>query len=326
MKKKIKLLSIAILFLVGALTLSMLSYQAKPATSGLVGSWKFDEGSGNIAHDSSGNGNDGTINGATWVTLNNGFALSFDGLHDYVTVPHSNTLVSPQFTIEAWIQLHADVGNMHERIVSKQETNERSYSLDIFGNGYDGSTGNQLVLNVGSGQSYPFLMSTTKLSIETWYFVVGTQEGRTSKLYINGKLDIEGTTTTQTTDNPAVLTIGCCAPSETDTSRHAFFNGAIDEVKIYNRALTSDEVYNDYIGEQTPFWMQWWFWTIIALGAIVVVLAFATVHYRKKPSFSKETSVMQSKTTQRANRVCPKCGANLPADSKFCGKCGTSLE
>jgi ribosomal protein L40E len=75
-----------------------------------------------------------------------------------------------------------------------------------------------------------------------------------------------------------------------------------------------------------PLWMQWLFWTTIALGAIVVVLAFTTVRYRRKPSVSKETSVMQSKTTQRANKVCPKCGANLPADSKFCGKCGTSLE
>jgi ribosomal protein L40E len=87
----------------------------------------------------------------------------------------------------------------------------------------------------------------------------------------------------------------------------------------------------DYISleapnEEIPLWMQWWFWTITALGAIVAVLAFTTVHYRKKPSVSKETSVMQSKTTQKANRVCPKCGANLPADSKFCGKCGTSLE
>jgi ribosomal protein L40E len=87
----------------------------------------------------------------------------------------------------------------------------------------------------------------------------------------------------------------------------------------------------DYISleapsEEIPLWMQWWFWTMIALGAIVVVLAFTTVHYRRKPSVSKETNVMQSKTAQKANKVCPKCGANLPADSKFCGKCGTSLE
>jgi len=92
---------------------------------------------------------------------------------------------------------------------------------------------------------------------------------------------------------------------------------------IYGRS--ADEVWNDYIGT-ISVWMQWWFWTIIALGAIVVVLVFATVHYRKKPSISKETSVMQSKTTQKANKTCPRCGANLPAGSKFCGKCGTSLE
>jgi len=77
---------------------------------------------------------------------------------------------------------------------------------------------------------------------------------------------------------------------------------------------------------EAPFWTRWWFWTIIALVAIVVVLAFTTFRYCKKPSISKETGAMQSKMAQKASKICPKCGANLPADSKFCGKCGTSLE
>jgi ribosomal protein L40E len=77
---------------------------------------------------------------------------------------------------------------------------------------------------------------------------------------------------------------------------------------------------------QSLFWSQWWFLAIIGLGAIVIVLAFTTVHYRKKTPVSKETNVTQSKTAQKASKICPRCGANLPADSKFCGKCGTSLE
>jgi N-acetylneuraminic acid mutarotase len=77
---------------------------------------------------------------------------------------------------------------------------------------------------------------------------------------------------------------------------------------------------------EIQLWMQWWFWTIIALGAIVVILGFTTVHYRKKPSVSKGGNDMQTKTAQRTNKVCPNCGANLPVDSKFCGNCGTSLE
>jgi len=56
-----------------------------PLDDGLVGYWSFNEGSGTIAHDYSGNGNDGTINGgATWVAGISGYALSFDGFNDYL--------------------------------------------------------------------------------------------------------------------------------------------------------------------------------------------------------------------------------------------------
>jgi len=95
-------------------------------------------------------------------------------------------------------------------------------------------------------------------------------------------------------------------------------NGVMPEVAV-STTITS-------VSTNIPSWMQWWFWTIIALGVIVVVLASTTVHYRKKPPISKETSVIQSKTAQKGIKTCPNCGANLPADSKFCGKCGTSLE
>jgi N-acetylneuraminic acid mutarotase len=77
---------------------------------------------------------------------------------------------------------------------------------------------------------------------------------------------------------------------------------------------------------ETSLWMQWWFWAIIALGVIAAVLAFTTVHYLGKASKSKETNAVPSKTMPKDIKVCPKCGANLPAGSKFCGKCGTSLE
>jgi hypothetical protein len=212
--------------------------------SGLVGCWKFDEGSSTTAYDSSGYNNDGILtNGPAWVNGKYGKALSFDGADDYVQVPHSSTLNSPNFTIEAWIYLNADIGNTQKRIVSKQETFSRSYSFDLFGNGYSGSTGNQLVLSIGNGAEWVNFMSDTKLSIKTWYHVVGTHEGTTSKIYINGQLDKSGTTTTQTTDNPAVLTIGCT--KQTGDAPTFFFNGIIDEVRIYNRTLSQQEIVAD---------------------------------------------------------------------------------
>jgi len=73
-------------------------------------------------------------------------------------------------------------------------------------------------------------------------------------------------------------------------------------------------------------WQQWWFWTIIVLSIIAVLLVFTALRYRKKALASKEIKVTPSMPTPKEYIACPNCGANLPADSKFCGKCGASLE
>jgi len=72
---------------------------------GLVAYWKFDEGNGTTASDSSGNGNTGTlINGPLWTAGKVGNALYFDGIDDIVTVANSNSLgLSSAFTLSAWV-------------------------------------------------------------------------------------------------------------------------------------------------------------------------------------------------------------------------------
>lgn len=76
-----------------------------------------------------------------------------------------------------------------------------------------------------------------------------------------------------------------------------------------------------------PFWTQWWFWAIIALGITTSAFAFTTVRYRKKAHIPKEPKVITAKpVSKKEYKVCPNCGARLPVDSAFCGKCGTSLK
>src|SRR5208337_5675022 len=88
-------------------------WQTRPAAQaaiitphpGLVGWWRFDEGSGTIAGDSSGNGNNGTIYGATWVTGKYGDALSFDGASNYVSIPYNPifNFGTGSFSVGVWI-------------------------------------------------------------------------------------------------------------------------------------------------------------------------------------------------------------------------------
>lgn len=76
-----------------------------------------------------------------------------------------------------------------------------------------------------------------------------------------------------------------------------------------------------------PFWKQWWFWTTIALGITTSVFAFTTTHYRKKWRTLKESKVTPAKPVSKKEYiVCPNCGAKLPMNSTFCGKCGTPLK
>jgi len=87
---------------------------------GVVGSWHFDEGSGTTAYDTSGNDNDGTINGATWVDGKFGRALDFDGVDDYVEIPDDSSLdITEAITIEAWVYDPPTINKESKNIISK---------------------------------------------------------------------------------------------------------------------------------------------------------------------------------------------------------------
>jgi len=277
--------SLSLLFPVSILLFIMLgcvlSVHRVEASSGLVGSWSFDESTGTTVHDSSGNGNNGTlINAPLWWNGKFGTALNFDGTDDYVEIPHNETLTSSNFTIEAWIYLSSDVVGTQARIVSKQETISKSYSFDIFGNGYGGSTGNQLLSSIGTGATWYNFLSTTHLSNQTWYHVAGTQEGTNSKIYIDGQLDKNGTTSTQTANNTGVLTIGC--QKQTGTNATYFFNGTIDEVRIYNRALSQQEIQGDMTIPEFP--------TLLVVPLFMMATLVSVTVYKKKEKLSRATS------------------------------------
>jgi len=101
MKAKYFLIGLVVLFASGILINQ--SY-AKIDPASIVGLWLFDEGSGNKAKDSSGNGNDGTINGAKWVDgrIKRNKALEFDGSSNYVLADIKGT-VPQSLSLEAWI-------------------------------------------------------------------------------------------------------------------------------------------------------------------------------------------------------------------------------
>ena len=86
--------------------------------SGLVGYWSFDEGNGTVAYDSSGSGNNGTIQGASWTEGVLGSALYFDGTDDYVEVAHDDRQdPGEELSLAAWVKL--DDANNDQKIIGR---------------------------------------------------------------------------------------------------------------------------------------------------------------------------------------------------------------
>ncbi len=225
---------------------------------GLVGYWSFDEGSGDTAHDYSGNGNNAKINGAVWTTGVSGHALSFDGLDDYVNIGNDES-IKPNLpiTISCWIVAlnYTDYGNIF--LNDKMHWPEAYYGVSLCFN--TSNPTKTIAITYGDGGAGPShrrtKTGTTQLSLGVWYHVVGVIRGATDMdIYINGRND-GGTYfgsggSIKYSDSPGY--IGQCGYGYSGY----FFPGYIDEVRIYNRALSAAEIeslydYPSYVTDET---------------------------------------------------------------------------
>jgi hypothetical protein len=202
----------------------------------LLGWWNFDEGSGTVAADSSGRGNHGELmNGPVWVTGKIGGALQFDGVDDYVQVPHHDSLVptNNEVTVSVWINAERHTGPngaQWQGILSKGDA-PRLYSL------YTEASG---ALHFSTGPSGAFVgtLSASQVPLREWVHIAVVVSGGQHLYYINGvAAGVSGSGATLPTDSTSVLTIGK-TPTETDRE----FQGMIDEVRLYGRALTVKEI------------------------------------------------------------------------------------
>ncbi len=202
-----------------------------PAT-GLMAAYSFNEGSGSALTDVSGHGNNGTISNATWIAAGKyGKALLFNGLNSLVTVNDSSSLhLSHAMTLEAWVK-PALVSNVRQGVINKGND---GYFLA-------GTTEQQGFPAGGAtvGPTPVVSQGKTLLAANSWSHLAITFNGSFMRLYVNGipvaSEAYRGRIATST--NP--LQIGG------DSALGRYFNGAIDEIRIYNTALTQPQIQND---------------------------------------------------------------------------------
>jgi hypothetical protein len=236
------------------ITTPMDVYRETIARGELVAEWKFDEGSGNIAYDSSGKINNGTlINNPTRVDGKLGKALSFDGINDYIEIASSPSLnsITTQITILAWVKTDfAQRGTIidnwfYDRTVTPQ-IGERAYVFTAL-SGADAGKFDFGLSPQGDGSGLIWLTSNTAVPSNQWTHVAFVSNGTITAIYLNGNLDASTSAPNQIHVSNRPIHIGAWNAKEVGYPEFStFFNGVLDEVKIYNRALSAEEILADY--------------------------------------------------------------------------------
>lgn len=198
--------------------------------SGPVAALGFDEGAGSAVADATGHGHSGTISGAAWESNGKyGHALSFDGIDDWVTIADAADLdFTTQLTISAWVKVTSMDG--WALVVAKEDTSNVAYSL------FSSNDGDQPGGYFVSDETYVQAWGGGPIGLDTWHHLATTYDGTTLRSYINGKLSGETPNAAAIDVTSGPLLIG--GSSVTGESLH----GLIDEVRVYDRALSAREI------------------------------------------------------------------------------------
>jgi hypothetical protein len=209
----------------------------------IVAWWKFEETKGQTVIDSSGNGLDGELVGDAHIISDpvRGNVLSLDGDGDYVDCGNEWALdITDEITVAAWINATTWAEEFWGgSIVSKDawEIKSEGYALRC---GADG----RLSFVVGIGGEWPQALSDRNSMVtDKWYHVAGTYNGNSIRVFINGRLYASEVLTGKIDRSSFNLNIG-----RNTYATDRFFNGLIDDVHIYNYALTEAEVKELYDG------------------------------------------------------------------------------
>jgi hypothetical protein len=244
-------------FIISIVVISM----AGSASADMIAHWGFDEAGGQTAIDSAGS-NNGTINGATRTAGILGGALSFNGTNNYVNVLDAPSLRFDQgdsFSIAYWAKPQYNNGGV---VISKL----RSSGSGVFGymSQYSPEIKKFDFYAERSGSYYQIADTPPdSITIDTWYFVTGVYDNKNMKIYLDGVLkdNVTFLANAGLTTPDADLSIGA---SYYDGIRTSYFKGAIDDVMIFNQALTGAEIVQLYNAPEPATLM------LIGLGSVIL--------------------------------------------------------
>ena len=198
----------------------------------LVGWWRFEEDNGTYMNDSSTYGNNGSCSGTTcpvWTTGMRGKAALFDGKNDYVSIPNNLLNLSANFSIELWVKPNDD------------DENPRWFSLMDTTNNKNVEVGHMSGDEIYFRLAGSTIQTSYKITYGPWYHVVWTynQNGAVTTIYVDGVA--KSTVSGGITADASFSAIGAGYSTTSYTA-----NGTIDEVRIFNRVFSSEEINASY--------------------------------------------------------------------------------
>jgi hypothetical protein len=204
-----------------------------PAASGLVGAWAFEEASGDTANDSSGRRNAGALQGASRTSAGvYGRGVAFDGTDDWITVADNASLdLTSGMTLEAWVKPDR-IDTNWRTILIKEQPDQLSYAL--YANTDQGRPSGNVFTSGDNGLAGP-----APLPAERWSHVATTFDGTTLRLFVDG-----AQTASMAVPGPIKVSGGALRIGG-NAVWGEWFDGTIDEVRVYNRALSAEEVLAD---------------------------------------------------------------------------------
>jgi YVTN family beta-propeller protein len=219
---------------VAVLSLAGCPQQCAPPPPGMVAWWPGD----NNALDIQGVNNGTLQNGATFAPGKVSQAFSLDGVDDYVRFGNILRGLNGGFTLDAWIRTTATVGN--KAIVAKYETTGGSWTIRT-----NESDPRKVDFTVCSPDCLTLadavqLVSTSNINDGEWHFIAATFDGSTQRLYVDGALEASGTNTNPAWADNHYFCIGAFCDSAGNS--YLPFGGLIDEVEVFNRALSATEI------------------------------------------------------------------------------------
>ena len=205
-----------------------------PPPSGLVLALGFNEGGGSVTSDASGMGHNGLIREAQFVAGRFGNALRFDGINDWVTVADSAALdLSSAMTIEAWV--NPSVVGGWQTLLLKEGLGNMAYELYS-----NNDVSRPAAYFTGANGTLRAATGTAKLAANAWTHLAVSYDGANMRVYVNGVL-----VRTVARSGAIIATNGSLHIGGNAVWGGEFFSGLIDEVRIYNRALSGEEIQTD---------------------------------------------------------------------------------